>query len=443
MNSVLVLYDLEANASDELPLVKGTWIQVTCKVNDDWYKGQYVSSGGQMLEGLFPGTYCDMSNFDASALGHHGSDDVLEDETPPVSHSTNQVSSEQSRSKKVIALYDYTAADHIELSIVAHETLYLLDDTDDDWWRGKNEDGQEGLFPKNYVKLLPEKESLEENGSSNVNQDNSSQKEQKSLDFDSSSSNNNNYSTPTDENRAAHGSNRSLPEMSHPHVRKPHVVAEERRNTMKALGEQRKSIGLNKPEPIARSPPPARPARQTLPGQASFKNSRVKTEPSSVTKNITLVSEQKETPTYAKTSNVTSNIMSKQVQSRSENGTDMKTNNISRNAQSAYADMEKWKIDKERFSFCVGWFMKLAQPQANGRALVPGRDAAEFLLKSGLRKDVVAQILELSDLDGDKMFDRDEFVVAHHLAISIKKGMPPIKELPPFLIPASKRGLKN
>ena len=72
-----------------------------------------------------------------------------------------------------------------------------------------------------------------------------------------------------------------------------------------------------------------------------------------------------------------------------------------------------------------------------------GRDTANFLTQSGLEKPVIASILELADLDGDSMFDRDEFALAMHLALCIsKRGMPLPETLPAYMIPKSKRGFR-
>jgi len=84
-----------------------------------------------------------------------------------------------------------------------------------------------------------------------------------------------------------------------------------------------------------------------------------------------------------------------------------------------------WKINKERYGLCYKYFVKLSQQDADGSRYVKGRDAAEFLLKSGLTKATIARILQMADLDNDQRLDRDEFVVAHHLAICISKEQMP------------------
>mmetsp|Transcript_15903 Transcript_15903/g.28313 ORF Transcript_15903/g.28313 Transcript_15903/m.28313 type:complete len:635 (-) Transcript_15903:576-2480(-) len=98
-----------------------------------------------------------------------------------------------------------------------------------------------------------------------------------------------------------------------------------------------------------------------------------------------------------------------------------------------------FKITKERVALCLKYFEKHAVDEGGKRA-VPGRSAANFLLKSGLDKQTVVKILELSDIDGDLKLDRDEYIVAHHLTICIsKEGMQLPARLPDYLIPKSKQ----
>ena len=48
------------------------------------------------------------------------------------------------------AVYDYTAEEEDELSFAAGDILYILDQSDDDWWKARCK-GKEGLIPNNLV----------------------------------------------------------------------------------------------------------------------------------------------------------------------------------------------------------------------------------------------------------------------------------------------------
>lgn len=68
--------------------------------------------------------------------------------------------------------------------------------------------------------------------------------------------------------------------------------------------------------------------------------------------------------------------------------------------------------------------------------------ARDVLVKTGLSKEQLRQIWNLSDMDRDGLFDRDEYVVAMFLCDAvIQKGRPIPAELPASVIPPSKRSL--
>eukprot|EP00804_Cyclotella_cryptica_P015872 CCRYP_006363-RA/>CCRYP_006363-RA protein AED:0.02 eAED:0.02 QI:693/1/1/1/0/0.5/2/232/373 len=68
--------------------------------------------------------------------------------------------------------------------------------------------------------------------------------------------------------------------------------------------------------------------------------------------------------------------------------------------------------------------------------------AKDVLVKTGLQKDQLRQIWNLSDIDRDGYFDHHEYVVAMFLCDAvIQKGRPIPSELPASVIPPSKRAL--
>ena len=68
--------------------------------------------------------------------------------------------------------------------------------------------------------------------------------------------------------------------------------------------------------------------------------------------------------------------------------------------------------------------------------------ARDVLVKTGLSKDQLRQIWNLSDMDKDGLFDHEEYVVAMFLCDAvIQKGRPIPAELPSSVIPPSKRAV--
>lgn len=68
------------------------------------------------------------------------------------------------------------------------------------------------------------------------------------------------------------------------------------------------------------------------------------------------------------------------------------------------------------------------------------KKARDVLVKTGLEKDQLRQIWNLSDIDRDGLFDHDEYVVAMFLCDAvIQKGRPIPTELPASVVPPSKR----
>lgn len=58
--------------------------------------------------------------------------------------------------REAIAQYDYTKDEDNELELHEGERIINIEMVDDDWWMGENSKGEKGLFPSNYVELLPE-----------------------------------------------------------------------------------------------------------------------------------------------------------------------------------------------------------------------------------------------------------------------------------------------
>lgn len=61
----------------------------------------------------------------------------------------------------VTALYAYNAQDPGDLAIMPNDRIAVLEYTNGDWWKGRNErTGQEGIFPRSYVQVVDDRSSV-------------------------------------------------------------------------------------------------------------------------------------------------------------------------------------------------------------------------------------------------------------------------------------------
>lgn len=73
--------------------------------------------------------------------------------------------------------------------------------------------------------------------------------------------------------------------------------------------------------------------------------------------------------------------------------------------------------------------------------LLSGEKVKPILLNSKLPVEVLGKVWELSDIDNDGFLDRDEFTVAMHLVYRALEKIPVPNQLPPEMIPISKRSM--
>lgn len=95
----------------------------------------------------------------------------------------------------------------------------------------------------------------------------------------------------------------------------------------------------------------------------------------------------------------------------------------------------EWVVAKDRYKYDEA-FDQLNP--IDGK--VTGAAAKQEMLKSKLPNNVLGKIWKLSDVDKDGMLDADEFALAMHLMHIKLDGNDLPVELPPHLIPPSKRG---
>lgn len=75
----------------------------------------------------------------------------------------------------------------------------------------------------------------------------------------------------------------------------------------------------------------------------------------------------------------------------------------------------------------------------NRTGFLSGLQCRDILMQSGLPRNVLADIWNLSDIDSDGQLSREEFILALHLTNHVRSGKPLPSELPSELVPPSYR----
>ena len=121
-----------AEEVNELSFVKGDIIEILEKHPSGWYKGQL---NGQC--GVFPGNY----------TRPEGSSHSFVLNSPKLGSKSKHM-----KSKSVaMALYDHVAEEPNELTFALGERILVELKHESGWWRGRNQSGDVGIFPANYV----------------------------------------------------------------------------------------------------------------------------------------------------------------------------------------------------------------------------------------------------------------------------------------------------
>ncbi len=166
--TAFVKYNYESQQSDELSLVKGSKVTVMEKSSDGWWKGELNGSVG-----WFPSNYVqednsmsDSSNnrFDQNQVQLNKNSKSVPETNNSSNRSRNQLMASNGSASPtancvldyVIALYSFQSQNEEELSFQKSERLEIIERpiNDPDWWKARNQNGEVGLVPKNYVQIV-------------------------------------------------------------------------------------------------------------------------------------------------------------------------------------------------------------------------------------------------------------------------------------------------
>eukprot|EP00794_Sanderia_malayensis_P005307 gene5307-5976_t len=135
--TVKAVYDYQAEGEDEISFDPGDLITNVEAVDEGWWKG----AGPDGRFGLFPANYVEVVSDGAQPS---------EQQAPAVEES--QAPTQQGLTAR--ALYDYQASDETEITFDPNDIITNIEQIDEGWWRGTGPNGDEGLFPANYVELI-------------------------------------------------------------------------------------------------------------------------------------------------------------------------------------------------------------------------------------------------------------------------------------------------
>lgn len=107
---------------------------------------------------------------------------------------------------------------------------------------------------------------------------------------------------------------------------------------------------------------------------------------------------------------------------------------LPRDDESSEADFDEWAVEKYKPKYDE-IFYNLSPNEGK----LSGTKVKEWMKTTLLPNSVLAHIWRLSDVDGDGMLDNEEFALAVHLIEGKLEGHWLPRELPPHLVPPSKR----
>ena len=55
---------------------------------------------------------------------------------------------------EVVALYEFRSKENVDLPLAKGQRVTIIDSSKPHWWKARNERGEEGYVPSNYVKKV-------------------------------------------------------------------------------------------------------------------------------------------------------------------------------------------------------------------------------------------------------------------------------------------------
>jgi len=139
LDTVSALYNYTADEEGELTFKEGDTIYVISKDPSGWWRGRTVAGA----EGDFPSNY----------VGNPGATPAAGAPAEVKSGEEEADEEETTVDANYRVLYDYEAEEEGELTITQDQVLFVFTERGG-WFYGRNEAGQTGLFPSNYVERV-------------------------------------------------------------------------------------------------------------------------------------------------------------------------------------------------------------------------------------------------------------------------------------------------
>lgn len=130
-------YAYASQQKDEITLNKGDKVVVIEKCSDGWWRGKKADSEET---GWFPSNYVCLEELDLTQ-------NTMERDSSDLSDDYIEM---------VVTLFGFQRTHSWELSFEKDDVLKILDKPreDPEWWKAKNDSGEIGLIPRNYVQSL-------------------------------------------------------------------------------------------------------------------------------------------------------------------------------------------------------------------------------------------------------------------------------------------------